>query len=69
MYYIVVYYVSYVDEDYHPNRRRECCVFGSLDRATEFIENHLADTDMDDFCIYEAKKVEYTTHITVTVNK
>lgn len=67
--YIVVYYVSYVDEDFHPDRRRECSLFGSLDRATEFIEDHLTDTDTDGFQIYEARELKYTTDITVTVNE
>lgn len=67
--YIVVYHVSYVDEDFHPDHRRECNFFGSLDRATEFMEDHLTDADMDGFSIYEARELKYTTDITVTVNE
>ena len=70
--YIVVYYVAFVDYksgEPYPNRRRECSLFTSVDRATEFIENHLADADTDGFQIYEANELKYTTDITVTIRK
>ena len=70
--YIVVYYdafVEYINGEPFPNRRRECSLFTSVDRATEFIENHLTDPDTDEFQIYEANELKYTTDITVTIRK
>lgn len=65
--YIVTYDHLYIDSDFHPNRNHECCVFYELDRAIEFIENHLTDSDTDCFEIYEAKEMKYTTDIHVTI--